>query len=79
LHYIFDKWFEIHYPKLSFIRYADDIIVHCHSEEESKEVLQAIKERTSDCDLSLNEEKTKIVYCKTANRKLSFTTVKFDF
>jgi len=79
LHYTFDKWFEIHYPKLSFVRYADDIIVHCNSEEESREVLKAIKERMSACELSLNEEKTKIVYCKTANRKLPFKTVKFDF
>jgi RNA-directed DNA polymerase len=79
LHYTFDKWFEIHYPKLSFVRYADDIIVHCNSEEESREVLKAIKERMSVCELTLNEDKTKIVYCKTANRKLGFKTVKFDF
>lgn len=79
LHYTFDKWFEKLYPKLSFVRYADDIIVHCHSEEESREVLKAIKERMSACELSLNEEKTKIVYCKTANRLLPFKTVKFDF
>lgn len=79
LHYTFDKWFEKHYPELSFVRYADDIIVHCNSEEESREVFAAIKERMSVCELSLNEEKTKIVYCKTANRKLKFKTVKFDF
>ena len=46
--------------------------------EESQEVLSAIKERISACELKLNEEKTKIVYCKTANRKLKFKTVKFD-
>jgi RNA-directed DNA polymerase len=79
LHYTFDKWFERHFPELSFVRYADDIIVHCNSEEESREVLAAIKERMSVCELTLNEEKTKIVYCKTANRKLGFATIKFDF
>ncbi|HNG85379.1 MAG TPA: group II intron reverse transcriptase/maturase [Bacteroidia bacterium] len=79
LHYTFDKWFGQHYPDLSFVRYADDIIVHCNSEEESREVLSAIRERMSACELNLNEEKTKIVYCKTANRKLKFKTVKFDF
>jgi group II intron reverse transcriptase/maturase len=79
LHYTFDKWFEQHFPELSFVRYADDIIVHCNSEEESRGVLAAIRERMSVCELMLNEEKTKIVYCKTANRKLGFATVKFDF
>lgn len=79
LHYTFDKWFAQNYPDLSFVRYADDIVVHCHSEAESRALLQAIKERMSVCELMLNEEKTQIVYCKTANRKLSFNTVKFDF
>ncbi len=79
LHYTFDKWFGQQYPYLSFVRYADDIIVHCNSEEESQKVLSAIKERMSACELNLNEEKTQIVYCKTANRKLKFKTVKFDF
>ena len=68
-----------HFPNLSFVRYADDIIVHCNREDESEAVLSAIKERMSVCELSLNEMKTKIVYCKTANRKLKFKTVKFDF
>jgi group II intron reverse transcriptase/maturase len=79
LHYAFDKWMEIHFPQLSFVRYADDIIVHCNTEEESKEVLEAIRRRITDCELSLHPEKTKIVYCKTANRKKTFKTVKFDF
>jgi len=79
LHYAFDKWFEIHYPNLSFVRYADDIIVHCDSEEEARRVLQTISERLTSCELSLNEQKTKIVYCKTTKRKIKFKTVKFDF
>jgi group II intron reverse transcriptase/maturase len=29
LHYTFDKWMDIHFPGLSFVRYADDIIIHC--------------------------------------------------
>jgi RNA-directed DNA polymerase len=28
LHYVLDKWLEKEYPQLSFVRYADDIIVH---------------------------------------------------
>ena len=79
LHYTFDKWFAKNYPQLSFVRYADDIIVHCNTETEAEQLLAAIKERLSSCKLNLNEGKTKIVHCKTANRRPNFKTVKFDF
>jgi group II intron reverse transcriptase/maturase len=79
LHYAFDKWLELTYPNLCFVRYADDIIVHCNSQAEAEEVLQAIRNRLGECRLQLNEKKTKIVYCKKEHRKDKFKTVQFDF
>jgi RNA-directed DNA polymerase len=79
LHYAFDKWFEMNYPNLSFVRYADDIIVHCHTEDEANGLLSNIKGRMQTCELTLSEHKTKIVHCKTANRINKFKVVKFDF
>lgn len=79
LHYAFDKWFEKEFPNRSFVRYADDIVVHSKSEQEAQTMLTKIKERLSSCELELNTDKTKIVYCKTSNRKGTFKTVKFDF
>jgi RNA-directed DNA polymerase len=79
LHYAFDRWFEITYPNLTFVRYADDLVVHCNSQVESEEVLKAIRKRLGECMLELNEQKTKIVYCKKDHRKEQFKTVKFDF
>jgi group II intron reverse transcriptase/maturase len=79
LHYAFDKWFEITSPNLRFVRYADDIIVHCNSQTEAEEVLIAIKLRLGECKLKLNEKKTSIVYCKKDHRKDKFKTVQFDF
>jgi RNA-directed DNA polymerase len=79
LHYAFDKWFGIKYPTLCFVRYADDLVVHCNSQQEAEEVLAGIKKRLAECKLQLNETKTKIVFCKNANRKGRFGTVKFDF
>ena len=80
LHYVLDKWMEKHYPGVAFVRYADDVIVHCQTEEEAKELLAAIRSRLAECRLSLNEEKTKLVYCKDYRRvkKTSFGK-KFDF
>jgi len=79
LHYAFDKWFAKAYPELTFVRYADDIIVHCNNQIESGQVLKAIKQRLKACNLEANAEKTKIVYCKDANRKGRYKTVQFDF
>lgn len=79
LHYAFDKWLGIQYPHLRFVRYADDIIVHCNSEQEAETVLVAIKTRLAECKLELNEKKTKIVYCKSARRKAKYAKVQFDF
>lgn len=80
LHYVLDKWIEKHHPEVSFVRYADDVIVHCRTEEEAKKLLSDIRQRLSECKLSLNEAKTKLVYCKNYRRtkKTSFGK-KFDF
>jgi len=79
LHYVLDKWIEKYYPALRFVRYADDIIIHCRSEEEAKTVLQRVKERLEECRLSINEQKTKIVYCQNYRRLKKDYKVKFDF
>ena len=55
LHYALDKWIERHYPGVAFVRYADDVIVHCHTEAEAKALLAAIRSRLAECRLSLNE------------------------
>ena len=79
LHYAFDKWLGNQYPQLKFVRYADDIVVHCKSQEEAEKVLESIRERLTECRLELNEQKTKIVYCKMPTERRRFETVKFDF
>lgn len=81
LHYTFDKWFEIHFPTLNFVRYADDIVIHCKTERQSVYVLDKVRERFGACNLSLHSEKTKIVHCKDYRRSGERNTypVKFDF
>ena len=80
LHYVLDKWITKHYPGVAFVRYADDVIVHCPTEEKARELLAAIRSRLAACKLSLNEAKTKLVYCQDYRRvkKKSFGK-KFDF
>ena len=63
----------------SLMRYADDVIVHCRTGREAKEVRMDIAKRLRDCGLELHPEKTKIVYCKDGLRKGKHTNEKFDF
>jgi RNA-directed DNA polymerase len=79
LHYALDKWLEINYPAVSFVRYADDCVIHCNSKEEAETVLNAVRKRLLSCQLSLNEKKTKIVYCWSNRRERKDYPIKFDF
>lgn len=79
LHYGLDKWLEKNYPDIRFVRYADDVVVHCRTKEEAEQLLAAIKARMEQIGLRLNETKTKIVYCKDYRRKQEYEQIQFGF
>jgi RNA-directed DNA polymerase len=79
LHYAFDMWMKRTYPHIPFERYADDAICHCKSAEEARALWCALADRLAACKLVLHPEKTKIVYCKDANRRDDFPNQMFDF
>jgi hypothetical protein len=79
LHYAFDMWMKRTYPHIPFERYADDVICHCKSAEEAQVLWSALADRFAACKLVLHPEKTKIVYCKDANRRGEFPNQSFDF
>lgn len=62
-----------------FVRYADDIIIHCVSENQACFILRELKSRLAVCGLSAHPEKTRIVYCKDYRRNLKGKKSKFDF
>lgn len=80
LHYVLDKWLVQQFTTVKFVRYADDVVVHCISEQQSHYVLEGIKRRLKACKLRLSEEKTKITYCQDHRReKRKDYPKKFDF
>ena len=79
LHYAFDMWMARTYPHIPFERYADDVICHCKSAEEARALWSALADRFAACKLVLHPQKTKIVYCKDANRRGDFPNQSFDF
>ena len=79
LHYAIDEWMRRNFLHCPFERYADDIVVHCDTEEQAQGLLKAIKMRMAECKLELHPEKTKIVYCKDGKRRREYQHERFDF
>jgi RNA-directed DNA polymerase len=79
LHYALDLWVGREFPAVPFERYADDVILHCRTKAQAQIVLDAIIEQLAQVGLELNLDKTRIVYCKDANRDGSHEHEQFTF
>ncbi|MDI1351474.1 MAG: reverse transcriptase domain-containing protein [bacterium] len=60
-------------------RYADDIVVHCRREKQFEMLKGKLIQRFALCNQTLHPEKTKVVYCKDANRNEDCDSVSFYF
>ncbi|MFE9883380.1 group II intron reverse transcriptase/maturase [Streptomyces sp. NPDC005784] len=79
LHYAFDVWMAREFPDIPFERYVDDAVVHCVSERQARRLVEAIGNRMEEVGLRLHPAKTRIVYCKDANRRGAYTQTSFTF
>jgi group II intron reverse transcriptase/maturase len=79
LHYGFDLWMTREYPGVTFERFADDVVVHCVTERQARQVREAIGRRLAEIGLSLHPDKTRIVYCKDSKRHQEYEQVTFTF
>lgn len=79
LHFAMDKWLSNHYPTVRFVRYADDVVIHCSTHQQAEQVKEALINRLAEVKLRVNESKTHIAYCKDYRRKESHGKVKFEF
>jgi RNA-directed DNA polymerase len=79
MHYAFDKWMERENPQTPWARYADDGVIHCRTKEEGMKILESLKNRLKECKLEIHPDKTRLVYCKDANRKGEHQHIGFDF
>jgi len=77
--YAFDRWMTREHPGSPFERYADDIVVHCATENQARRLWVEIARRLKALGLELHPEKTKVVYCKDANRRGDSEHTSFDF
>ena len=67
------------HPGCPFERYADDVVVHCDTEEQARQLQAALTERLGTLGLELHPAKTKIVYCQDTKRRGEAEHTSFDF
>lgn len=79
LHDAFDQWMAEQHSAIPFERNADDVICRCVSEAQARVLREALGQRLRQWHLELHPHKTKIVYCKDANRRGSYPEQRFDF
>ena len=79
LHYTLDAWMRREMRSVRFCRYADDGVIHCHSEVQARLVLRKLGARLRECGLELHPEKTRIVYCQDINRQATYPMTQFTF
>lgn len=76
---VFDMWMVREYPGVWFERFADDVVVHCVTERQARQVQDAIGRRLAEVGLLMHPDKTRVVYCKRSGRHLGFDQVSFTF
>ena len=79
MHYAFDKWIDREHPGCPFERYADDVVIHCDTEQQAQQLWADLVERLGSLGLELHPDKTKIVYCKDTKRRDEAEHTSFDF
>ena len=79
MHYAFDLWLVREFPHVTFERYCDDAVIHCASEGQARHVRDALAVRLAQVGLELHPDKTRVVYCKDADRRGEFKHTSFTF
>ena len=80
MHYAFDAWMAREFPAVRFERYCDDVVVHC-AQRASRPGRCGTPSRRGwrSVGLELHPDKTRIVYCKDADRRGRHEVTSFTF
>lgn len=72
LHYAFDMWMARRFPTVQFERYVDDVVVHCVTERQAREVREAVEGRLARVGLRMT--RTRPGSCTAGLRSAKATT-----
>jgi RNA-directed DNA polymerase len=79
LHDAFDMWLAREHPDVTFERYCDDAVIHCSSQAQAVMIRDALAARLAEVGLELHPAKTRVVYCKDADRRGDHEVTSFTF
>lgn len=83
-HYVLDTWIQEDIQprckgKVKLFRYADDVVICCHYEEDAIRIREVIPKRLERFSLQINEEKTKMVDFDKVKADKGIIQGTFDF
>ena len=67
------------FPDIRFERYCDDVVVHCRSRQQARQVRDAVAARLARVGLEVHPDKTRLVYCKDDDRRGEHEVTSFTF
>jgi RNA-directed DNA polymerase len=67
------------FPTIQFETFADDAVIHCVSESQTRFVRDAVARRLVEVGLELHPDKTRIVYPKDGGRRGDYEEVSLTF
>jgi RNA-directed DNA polymerase len=79
LHYGFDLWMGREFPKLPWVRFADDACIHVRTQAEGEEVRKRLESRLREIGLEMHPEKTRLIYCRDESRRINHDHTSFTF
>ena len=83
LHYGMDQWMQRNHSGIPFVRYADDGLLHCRTEQEADKIIKELAKRMKQIGLTLHPQKTAKVYVGRSKyikaEKREFTFLGYDF
>ena len=79
MHYGFDKWMDREHSGCAFERYTGDVVIHCDTEQQARQLWADLVERLGSLGLELHPDKTKNLYCKDTKRRDEAEHTSFDF
>jgi RNA-directed DNA polymerase len=79
MHHAFDRWMGRKHPGARFERYADDVVIHCDTEAQARQLWADLAERLGSWDLSCTPTRRRSCIAKTRTAEARRSTPALTF
>ena len=74
MHYAFDRWMDREHPGCPFERYADDVVIHCDTEQQAQRLWADLAARLGSLGLELHPTRRRSCTAKTRSAVMRRST-----